>query len=115
MKRHAPVRGGLTVTRQPLPSFAVAALVAVLAGCTHAAPRPSRPDTGSQHVVAARTPHHVGRATLHGAELRYGASARLDPGVVYQPDVVPIGGGANAVRSVSADGLVWSMDATAPA
>ena len=36
---------------------------------------------------------------------RYGASATPIPGVTHQPNVVPIGGGAKSVRSVSGDGL----------
>lgn len=45
---------------------------------------------------------------------RYGYGPQPDPAIVYQPDVVLIGGGPAAIRSVSADGLIWSMDASAP-
>ncbi|MER7332187.1 MULTISPECIES: hypothetical protein [unclassified Micromonospora] len=42
---------------------------------------------------------------------RYGQSPAKDPsGFTYQPDVVVIDGGAAAVRSVSGDGLVWTID-----
>jgi len=51
---------------------------------------------------------------LSGNELRYGAGATPTPGVVYQPDVVVIGGGAGAVHAVSAAGLTWTIDANAP-
>jgi hypothetical protein len=35
------------------------------------------------------------------------------PGITYQPDVVVVPGGADAVRAVSADGLVWTIDEAA--
>jgi hypothetical protein len=63
---------------------------------------------------AALQPHAGGRVTLTGNELRYGSSVKRDAGIVYQPGVVIIGGGADSVRSVSANGLVWTIDAHAP-
>jgi hypothetical protein len=47
-------------------------------------------------------------------ERRFGGSITRYDGVVYQPNVVVIGGGANAVRSSSPDGLLWTIDANAP-
>jgi hypothetical protein len=47
-------------------------------------------------------------------ERRFGGSVGRYPGVVYQPNVVVIGGGANAVRSSTPDGLLWTIDARAP-
>lgn len=44
----------------------------------------------------------------------YGYGPRDDPAVEYQPDVVRVGGGAQAIRSASADGLIWTLDPTAP-
>ena len=51
---------------------------------------------------------------LSGQELRYGAGAVPTAGIVYQPDVVVIGGGASAVRAVSGSGLTWTIDSNAP-
>jgi hypothetical protein len=48
------------------------------------------------------------------ADLRYGAAPADDLGVTLQPDVVIVRGGGNAIRSVSADGLTWRIDAHAP-
>ncbi|MFG3698315.1 hypothetical protein ACGF5C_10410 [Micromonospora sp. NPDC047620] len=46
-----------------------------------------------------------------GLAARYGQSPAKDPsGFTYQPDVVVVDGGAAAVRSVSGDGLVWTID-----
>ena len=61
----------------------------------------------------ATTHHSVGRVTLSGAQLHYGASARKWPGITYQPNVVLIGKGADSVRAVSADGFWWTLDAAA--
>ncbi|MEV0715403.1 hypothetical protein [Asanoa sp. NPDC050611] len=46
-------------------------------------------------------------------DLRYGAAPKPD-GVTLQPDVVVVGGGGNAIRDVTADGLSWRIDAHAP-
>ncbi len=47
---------------------------------------------------------------LTAAEYRYGGSPHPNPKVTYQPDVIMTGGGAESVRSVSADGLTWTLD-----
>jgi hypothetical protein len=63
---------------------------------------------GGDHVAVA------GQAqTLKGNELRYGASATRSSAITYQPGVVLLGGGADSVRSVSSDGLVWTIDGKA--
>ncbi len=48
------------------------------------------------------------------AGLTYGYAPVRDGSVTYQPDVVFVGGGPEAVRSASADGLVWTIDGNAP-
>jgi hypothetical protein len=55
-----------------------------------------------------------GSETFTNAEVLYGLAPRPDSRIVYQPDVVIVGGGAESVRSVSADGAVWTIkrDAT---
>ena len=47
------------------------------------------------------------------AGTRYGAAPTADPDVTFQPEVVLVGGGGNAVRSVTSDGLTWRLDAKA--
>lgn len=49
-----------------------------------------------------------------GAEATYGAAPNPGDGVRLADDVVIVGGGADSVRSVSADGIVWTIDADAP-
>ncbi|SCL44308.1 hypothetical protein GA0070606_0231 [Micromonospora citrea] len=78
-----------------------ACCLAVLVGCSPGlgtAPESERSGEPSPELVA-----------------RFGQAPAKDPsGLTYQPDVVVVGGGAAAVRSVSGDGLVWTVDADAP-
>lgn len=83
----------------------VAALLTSAAACTSSVGHPST-------TAAPRRSSQI--AHLGGNELRYGAGATAAAGVVYQPDVVLVGGGAAAVRVVSASGLTWTIDANAP-
>ncbi len=80
---------------------AVAAIVPLLlvAGCA-AVPADSRTDS------------YVDPYT--GTALQYGAAPESGAGTTFQPDVVLVGGGGDAVRDVSADGLRWTVDADAP-
>ena len=70
--------------------------------------------SSADHQLAPAVGLSSGRARWTGAELRYGGSVTDYAGVVYQPDVVVIGGGANAVRAEGANGLTWTIDARAP-
>ena len=47
---------------------------------------------------------------LSAAEKRYGMSATRTSAVTYQPDVVIPPAGASAIRGLSPDGLVWTLD-----
>jgi hypothetical protein len=47
------------------------------------------------------------------AAMRYGLAPQPHPDVTYQPDVVIVGGGGRSIRSVTADGLTWRVDAGA--
>lgn len=51
---------------------------------------------------------------LTEAEMHYGLAPVPHPDVTYAPDVVLVGGGAASVRSVTADGMTWTIDAGAP-
>ncbi|MFI7488255.1 hypothetical protein ACIBXA_07710 [Micromonospora echinaurantiaca] len=46
----------------------------------------------------------------HADAVRYGLAPQPHPDVTYQPDVVLVGGGGAAVRSVTDDGLTWRID-----
>ncbi len=55
-------------------------------------------------------PRLLDLSELTEAEKKYGISAERTPSVVYQPEVVLLPAGARAIRSLSADGLVWTLD-----
>src|ERR1700678_4492294 len=68
-------------------------------------PSASAPTSGAHPL----TPH-----SLSDAELRYGVSPTKNTAVTYQPNVVLMEHGADAIKSVSPDGLTWSIDASSP-
>lgn len=51
---------------------------------------------------------------LSEAEMQYGESVTRSDKVTYQDDVVIVDHGADAIRSLSSDGLTWTIDANAP-
>lgn len=51
---------------------------------------------------------------MTASEVKYGIAPVPDPSVTYQPDVIIVGGGADAVRALSSTGLTWTIDASAP-
>jgi|KBSMisStandDraft_5_1062788.scaffolds.fasta_scaffold04664_3 hypothetical protein len=54
------------------------------------------------------------KSELTPAELKYGVAPVPDPSITYQPAVVMIGGGPDAIRARSSNGLTWTIDASAP-
>ncbi len=48
------------------------------------------------------------------AEFQYGVSPTLGSDVTYQPDVIVMEHGADAIHGYSSDGLTWLLDASAP-
>ena len=77
-----------------------------LFGCKRAPPE-------SQSASMSAAPS-APSANLSEAEQRYGASATRSAGVIYQPDVIIMEHGAEAIRSQTVDGFTWSIDAAAP-
>ncbi|MFC0504532.1 hypothetical protein [Micromonospora costi] len=78
-------------------SLALLTALAVLLSATAACQGGGRPDDGP---VDPYDP----------AAIRYGLAPQPHPDVTYQPDVVLVGGGGDAVRSVTGDGLTWRID-----
>jgi hypothetical protein len=103
-------------------------LALVVAGCGASPASPSTGSTNGTGSVASIAPGSpsavvsptVGSPAASSAgpasdpELAYGHAATRDPAFTYQPDVIFVGGGAAIVRSVSADGLTWTIDGSAP-
>jgi len=70
-----------------------------------------RRQTSRSRSGAAR---QLKKSEMTAAEVKYGVAPVPDPSVTYQPNVVIVGGGADAVRSLSTTGLTWTIDASAP-
>lgn len=85
---------------------AVAAVFAVLFGCRQ--PDTAAPPAAPRHATGS--PRLLSVSELSAAEQQYGHSAWRGAGVTYQPDVVIPAAGASAIRSLSADGLIWTID-----
>ena len=51
---------------------------------------------------------------LSDAEVRFGASLVPNSQITYQPDVIVLARGAEAIKSQSSDGFTWTLDANAP-
>jgi hypothetical protein len=66
----------------------------------------------SRHSRAAG--QQIRRSEMTAAEIKYGMAPTPDPSVTYQPDVVIVGGGADAIRSQNPNGFIWTIDASAP-
>jgi hypothetical protein len=79
--------------RRSLGLLAAMLCAALLAGCVQQTAAPSDPRSGGG--------------------LRYGLAPQADKGTTFQPDVVLVDGGASSVRSVTADGLTWTLSPTA--
>jgi hypothetical protein len=81
--------------------IALVAALALTAGCGR---RPSRPTSGA---------HLVKRSELSANEIKYGLAPTRSAEVTYRSNVVIVDGGADIIRGLSSDGLVWTIDATA--
>jgi hypothetical protein len=79
------------------------AAVAIVAGCGK-----SRPASRSGPA------RQLKKSEMTAAEVKYGVAPVPDPSVTYQPNVVIVGGGAEAIRALSSTGLTWTIDASAP-
>jgi hypothetical protein len=54
------------------------------------------------------------KSELSVAEQKYGVAPIPGPSVTYQPDVIVVGGGGDAIRAQSSNGFIWTIDAKAP-
>jgi hypothetical protein len=101
-----------------LPCVPLAALVLTVASAckSHRPPAPSTPDStaAAPPTASVSVAHPLDPHALSDAELRYGVSPTPNAAVTYQPNVVLMTHGADAIKSVSPDGLTWTFDATSP-
>jgi hypothetical protein len=87
-------------------ALSVLAGVSILSAC-----KPSTQQTQGNDGVQKSASSQM--AALSEAEARYGVSPKLDKRVTYQPEVIVMEHGAEAIRSQSADGFTWAIDANA--
>jgi hypothetical protein len=72
--------------------------------------RQQRPPASPPAPIQA---HVLKKSELTPAEIKYGRAPQRHPSVTYEDDVVIVEGGADVIRSVTPDGLVWTIDARA--
>src|SRR5689334_12578437 len=93
---------------------APAVLAALIAG-TMVSCRRTADDTPAHKTLPPPTiVHALTPSQLTEGERKYGRAPQRDPSVTYGKDVIIVDGGASVIRSLSADGLVWTIDPNAP-
>jgi hypothetical protein len=94
---------------QPMRDAAAAVLARIPAGASET------PETQFPPQIVGAVPKSGGKnPKWPGNQARFGGNLDQLKDVVYQPNVVRIGGGANAIRGVSPDGLTWTIAGNAP-
>jgi hypothetical protein len=101
------------IKRQPsIAGIVLLAAVAAVAGCKRSAP--PAPAGAVPEQSAATATSAAAAMNLSEAERRFGVSPTLNKDVKYQPAVIVMEHGAEAIRANSSDGLTWTLDANAP-
>jgi hypothetical protein len=76
--------------------------LAIVAGC------------GRRRSSRSGAAHQLKKSEMSLAEQKYGIAPIPDSSVTYQPDVIVVGGGADAIRAESSNGFIWTIDGNAP-
>ena len=76
--------------------------IAVVSGC------------GRRRSSRSGPARQLKKSELTVAEQKYGIAPIPGPSVTYQPDVIVVGGGGDAIRAQSSNGFIWTIDAKAP-
>jgi hypothetical protein len=103
----------LTVTK----TWVLAGLLVVVAMVAACGQQKSQGSAAAPPVSGPRrvtTAHQLKRSEMTAAEQKYGMAPVPDASVTYQPDVIIVGGGAEAIRSQSSNGFIWTIDGSAP-
>src|ERR1700682_2287140 len=92
---------------------------ALLPGCAKRHDAPSAADGASSHKYGPPRqwpgpPRQLKKSDLTEAEQKYGIAPVPDNTVTYQPDVIIVGGGAEAIRAQNPNGFMWTIDGDAP-
>jgi hypothetical protein len=95
--------------RTSMPHIAAIAMLVLMVGSLDACNSPQQAaSTGSPAGQAGQA------TTLSDAEIKYGVSPTRNKDVTYQDDVIVMEHGAEAIRSLSSNGLTYTLDANAP-
>jgi hypothetical protein len=89
------------------------AAVAAVAGCKRTS-SPVSAGSGAEQSAATATTAPATSTTLSEAERHFGVSPTFNKDVEYQPAVIVMEHGAEAIRANSSDGMTWTLDANAP-
>jgi hypothetical protein len=100
-------------------SLTIATVVLTLLACSKhelASPSTASGSLTSAGPSATARPSGIPASLAHLTpnELAWGVSPTRNDKVTYQPDVIIMEHGADAVRAMSSNGLTWTIDATAP-
>ena len=100
---------------------ALLAAGALVGGCSrHAPPAGAVTGTPASAPAASSTPtrgtesEQTPALPLSEAERSFGVSPTFNKDVKYQPDVIVMEHGADAIRANSSNGVTWTLDANAP-
>ncbi|MEI6667624.1 MAG: hypothetical protein WCP29_05660 [Acidobacteriota bacterium] len=69
---------------------------------------------GERRAARSSSIHLATRSELTTAEVKYGVAPTPGPSVIYQPEVIIVGGGAEIIRSQGDNGFTWTIDGNAP-
>jgi hypothetical protein len=69
---------------------------------------------GRRETSRSGPAHQLKKSEMTAAEVKYGIAPIPDSSVTYQPDVIVVGGGGDAIRAQSSNGFIWTIDASAP-
>jgi hypothetical protein len=97
--------------------LAIAALLLTITGCKKAdspAPVPAASTTTAPTAAAAAAgiPDYLSRLTPN--EIRWGISPTRNDKVTYQPAVIIMERGSDAIRAMASNGMTWTIDGSAP-
>src|SRR5438477_126002 len=116
MRRRIVAGAALALTLAAVAAAGSGAAPALPGACTLLTRSEAQAGTGAgQPGVVGHVPAGGGsNPRWKGSQRRFGGSVTTYKGVVYQPNVVVIGGGASAIRAESPDGLTWTLAGSAP-
>ena len=100
--------------RATLSRFAIPLLAILLGSLSACGKHASSAGDGVPPAAAAPPSAAPSPGRLSEAERHFGVSPTFNKDVEYQPDVIVMEHGAEAIRATSSNGMTWTLDANAP-